>query len=263
MLITLTTDFGLDDPYVAMMKGVILGRCPEVRLVDICHTIAPQDISSASQQLNQAAPFFPTDTIHVAVVDPGVGTNRRIICLEHNNQLFLAPDNGLLSPFFKDATAAFQVDNEALYRHPVSTTFHGRDIFAPVAAALAEGLAPHELGPELSVNDLIRLDLPQPTMDTKQLRGQCLRADRFGNLSTNISAKDLESFLDKSEVPVISIGDTLITGLSSTYGHEKGEVIALINSSAHLEISIAGGNAADQLHIATGTPVVITKLHAH
>ena len=260
MPITLTTDFGYDDPFVAIMKGVILSRYPEAQLVDICHTIAPQDIKSASLQLSEAAPFFPAHTIHLAVVDPGVGTQRRIICLQHNNQLFLAPDNGLLTPFLHNAQTVFQVDNDKLFLHPVSSTFHGRDIFAPVAAALAGGLDPHELGPPLSANGLVRLEIPQPRLKGNQLQGQCLRADRFGNMTTNIRKKDLDVFLAGGNTPIIHINDSTITGLSSTYGQPNDSAIALINSSNHLEISIAGGHAASTLELRPGTPVLISKL---
>ena len=259
MLITLTTDFGLDDPFVAIMKGVILGRCPDVQLVDICHTIAPQDIAAASLQLSDAAPYFPADTLHVAVVDPGVGTSRRIICLKTNNQLFLAPDNGLLTPFLDNAEAIFQVNNDLLFLQPVSDTFHGRDIFAPVAAALACGLNLHELGPELQLKDLIRFELPKPGLEQGCLQGQCLRADRFGNMTTNISKQDLDSFLGNSNEPVITLASTTITGLNHSYESGKDGAIALINSSNKLEISIPGGNAAHDLNLFPSTAVRISK----
>ena len=259
MIITLTTDFGLDDPFVAMMKGVILGHCPQAQCVDICHTIPAQDICAASLTLGEAAPYFPPATIHVAVVDPGVGTNRRIICLEAGKQLFLAPDNGLLTPFFKEASGAIHLTNDTFFRQPVSATFHGRDIFAPVAAALANGLDPDELGPAIPFTDLIHLELPRPTIERQQMQGQCLRADHFGNMATNISKKDLDTFLGNKERPTITIGHLTITGLSPTYGLKKEEVIALINSSDHLEISIPGGNAAKTLNLDHGTPVIIRR----
>lgn len=259
MIITLTTDFGLDDPFVAMMKGVILGHCPQVQFVDICHTIPAQDICAASLTLANTAPYFPPATIHVAVVDPGVGTNRRIICLEAGKQLFLAPDNGLLTPFLLKASSAIHLTNDTFFRQPVSATFHGRDIFAPVAAALANGLDPDELGPPIPLSDLVHLEVPSPTIDRQQMRGQCLRADHFGNMATNISKKDLDTFLENKERPAITIGHLTITGLSPTYGLRKEEVIALINSSDHLEISMPGGNAAKTLNLGQGTPVIISR----
>jgi hypothetical protein len=259
MLITLTTDFGLDDPFVAMMKGVILGRCPQACLVDICHTIPPQDISAACHVLAEAAPYFPKATIHVAVVDPGVGTSRRIICVDSGGHLILAPDNGLLTPFFDDAYCAFQVMNENLFLQPLSATFHGRDIFAPVAAALAGGLDPRELGPSLPLGELIRLPRPIPTTHGQELRGQCLRADRFGNMTTNISKQDLTIFLAPGTTPAICLADMTITGLSHTYDKNEGRAIALINSSNHLEISIPRGNAARELNLLPGALVVVRK----
>ncbi len=259
MPITLTTDFGLDDPFVAMMKGVILGRCPQARLVDICHTCPPQDILAASHILADTAPYFPAATTHVAVVDPGVGTSRRIICIEEDSQLFLAPDNGLLTPFFQESSRAFHLLNADLFLQPVSATFHGRDIFAPVAAALAGGLNPTELGPAIPLHELVRLEQPKPIMDRGLLRGQCLRADHFGNMATNISKNDLDNFLDAGETVVLSLNDTTITGLKHTYGQVKDEAIALINSSNHLEISIAGGNASRELNLVPGTPLILSK----
>lgn len=260
MLITLTTDFGLDDPFVAMMKGVILRHCPQARLVDICHTIPPQNIGAASHILFEAAPYFPGATVHMAVVDPGVGTSRRIICIKACHQLFLAPDNGLLSPFFKQADHAFHLTNNELFLEPVSATFHGRDIFAPVAAALAGGLDPCQLGPPVALSDLVRMELvEEPNMDSQQISGQCLRADHFGNMATNISKKDLDSFLGPAETPIIHLADTTIKGLSHTYDLGQGRAIALINSSGHLEISLPFGNAVKEMNLLPGSPVVVKK----
>ncbi|MBU0681447.1 MAG: SAM-dependent chlorinase/fluorinase [Proteobacteria bacterium] len=262
MLITLTTDFGLDDPFVAMMKGVILSRCPQACLVDICHTIPPHDVSAAGHILAEAAPYFPKATIHVAVVDPGVGTDRRIICIDSGGHLMLAPDNGLLTPFFDDAYSAFQVMNDDLFLQPLSATFHGRDIFAPVAAALACGLDPRELGPSLPLGDLVRLVRPMPTMHGQELRGQCLHADHFGNMATNISQQDLATFLAPGETPMICLAETTITDLSRTFDKKPGSAIALLNSSNHLEISIPRGNAARELNLLPGTLVVVRKTGA-
>ncbi len=259
MLITLTTDFGLDDPFVAMMKGVILGRSPQSRLVDICHTIPPQDVEAASLVLQMAAPSFPGATIHVAVVDPGVGTSRRIICLAAHDQLFLAPDNGLLTPFLSESGRAFELSNEEFFLQPVSATFHGRDILAPVAAALARGLDPQELGPAVPVSGLVHLPLPRPIREKGQLRGQCLRADHFGNMATNISKKELASFLGPDEIPVIRLAGTTIIGLSPSYGQKQAGALALLNSSDHLEISVSHGNASRELALCPGTPVIVTK----
>jgi hypothetical protein len=258
-LITLTTDFGHDDAFVAMMKGVILGRCPQARLVDICHTIPAQDIGAASRMLAQAAPFFPAAAIHLAVVDPGVGTRRHLLCLATADQLFLAPDNGLLTPFFDQARRIFCITAAHLFLAPVSATFHGRDILAPAAAALAGGLPPEQLGPAIAAHHLVRLAPPRPTMAGQELWGHCLRADHFGNMTTTISAADLTAFLGPDATPLICCGPHRIQGLSPTYGPASPHPIALINSSNHLEISLPGGHATHTLRLAPGLPVVITR----
>lgn len=262
-IITLTTDFGLDDAFVAVMKGVILGRRRICDIIDICHTIPPRDIGAAARTLAQAAPFFPPATIHVAVVDPGVGSNRRIICLETAHHLFLAPDNGLLSPVLPAAQRVVQVSNESLFLQPVSATFHGRDIFAPVAAALANGLALSELGPALKEESLVTLEQPRPTLVGKQLRGECLQADHFGNMATTISAADLQDFSADDQSLLIRVADRCIAGLSQTYGPASATGIALINSNNQLEIALAHGNAARTLHLKPGMPVVIEKKSPH
>lgn len=258
-LITLTTDFGHDDAFVAMMKGVILARCPQARLVDICHTIPAQDIAAASQMLAQAAPFFPVAAIHLAVVDPGVGTHRHLLCLEGTDQLFLAPDNGLLTPFFGQARRIFRITADHLFLRPVSATFHGRDILAPVAAALGCGLPPDQLGPAIAAHHLVRLAQPRPTVAGDELQGHCLRADHFGNMSTTISAADLAAFLGHGATPLICCGHHRIQGLSPTFGPASAQPIALINSGNLLEISLPGGHAARTLRLVPGLPVVITR----
>ncbi|PLX47396.1 MAG: hypothetical protein C0613_14060 [Desulfobulbaceae bacterium] len=258
-IITLTTDFGHDDAFVAVMKGVILGRGRRCDIIDICHTIPPQDIGAAARTLAQAAPFFPPATIHVAVVDPGVGSRRRIICLETAHHLFLAPDNGLLTPVLAAAQRVVQVSNESLFLQPVSATFHGRDIFAPVAAALANGLALSELGPVLKTENLVTLKQRRARFVGNQLRGECLQADHFGNMATTINAADLQAFPADDQPLLIRVADRCIAGLSQTYEPTAATAIALINSNNQLEIALAHGNATRSLHLKPGMPVVVEK----
>jgi len=266
-IITLTTDFGLADAYVAAMKGVILSINPEAKLVDICHNIQPQNIPQAAFVLSTAYHFFPQRTIHLVVVDPGVGTRRRAIILRTPQFVFVAPDNGVLSyviePFLDkplrlkqkrvtlpNELEAVSITNPEFWRSPVSATFHGRDIFAPVAARLSLGYAPKEFGEVLtSVATLPRLRPYKEAADT--LVGHIMHIDNFGNLITNIKGEDIpgKSF-------TIEVSDNFISGLSRTY--EEGEgLIALIGSSGYLEIAMKKGSASSFLGAGIGQEVKI------
>ncbi len=255
-IITLTTDFGLSDAYVAAMKGVILGINPKARLVDICHTIKPQNILEAAFVLSTVYEFFPQRTVHLVVVDPGVGTPRRAIILRTPAADFVAPDNGVLSyviqrhstkPLVDSAhqqvepgpeLEAVAVTKPEFWRSPVSSTFHGRDIFAPVAARLSSGLPPLDFGE--AINSLTVLPLPHPYQNPDgTLVGHILHIDTFGNLITNIRHCDLP---ETKGLMTIEIGNHVVSGLSHTYAEGKG-LMALIGSSENLEIALAGGNA--------------------
>ncbi len=266
-IITLTTDFGLTDAYVAAVKGVIIGINPEARIVDICHSITPQNIDEAAFVLSSVYHFFPERTIHLVVVDPGVGTGRRVVILRTPRFDFVAPDNGVLSSIIEsflkerlpsgqkqtslpDELEAVSLTNPEFWRSPVSPTFHGRDIFAPVAAWLSLGTSLDKFG---EVTDSIAL-LPEqrPHQELEgTLVGRIVHIDHFGNLITNFKCHDLPK-----EPFTIEVGQSLIPEVSRTYGDGEG-LLALIGSSGRLEIALSGGSARDFLGAAVGGEVKI------
>lgn len=255
-LIALLTDFGTRDHYVGVMKGVILSINRHAQIVDISHEVSPQDVTGAYFLLKNSYRYFPTGTIFVAVVDPDVGTERSIVCVETPDYLFLAPDNGLVGfvPAEQKVTRMFRVTNRKLMLDRVSTTFHGRDIFAPVAGHLSLGLDLPLLGPAASA--IRRLDQREPEVTREGVVfGEVLSVDRFGNLVTNIPADELPD-RKKSEV---SVGRAVISQVVRTYGDaRKGSLIALVGSSGTLEISVVGGSAARKLKAHPGTVVRVT-----
>ena len=245
---TLLTDFGTRDPYVGVMKGVILARCPAVRIIDLTHDIPPQDIHGAGYLLGANWTFFPPGTVHVAVVDPGVGGRRRVLGVQTGGHTFLAPDNGLLSELLEHSQAEriVSVENESLFLEPVSRTFHGRDIFAPIAAALAGGMALDELGP--SVDGFLHLPSVRPQRDADGVvTGQIIWVDHFGNLVTNFRPDDLPPS------PRLVVAGRVLHGLVDSYGSVGlGEPLAIIGSTGRLEIAINRGNASEALGISPG-----------
>lgn len=252
-LITLTTDFGTRDPYVASIKGVILSLCHDARLVDLSHDIAPGDVRECALFLRAAVPYFPEDTIHVVVVDPGVGTQRKAIAARINAQTFVCPDNGVLTLIESafELECAFELENSALHLRDPSHTFHGRDIFACVAAHIASGTPLEDVGPELSA--LERLPWPSPSrIGLEELVGEVVHVDRFGNLITNIHRDDFSS----CETIEIQVGPLSLATLSQTYGDvDIGKSLALIGSTDYLEIAINGENAARSLSLGCGAKV--------
>ncbi len=266
-IITLTTDFSWNDAYVAAMKGVILGINPEATLVDICHTIEPQNVAQAAFVLSTAYEFFPPKTIHLVVVDPGVGTKRRAIILRTPLADFVAPDNGVLSYIMPPASyerltergqlvklgagaEAIAITNPRFWRSPVSATFHGRDIFAPVAARLSLGFPPSHFGE--SIDSVMALPQGRPHRTEEGLLiGRILHIDRFGNLITTIKKDDLPR--GKQSVG-IEIGHHVIKGLVQTYAEGEG-LIALIGSSGYLEIALKNGSASAFLGARVGDEV--------
>ena len=266
-IITLTTDFGLTDAYVAAMKGVILGINPEAKLIDICHSIRPQNISQAAFVLSTAYEFFPRHTIHVVVVDPGVGTERRAVILRTPLADFVAPDNGVLSYVIQQSSAkpinvkhqqielapeleAVSITKPQFWRLPVSSTFHGRDVFAPVAARLSLGSPPIDFGEAITSLTVLPLLHPyQASADT--LVGHILHIDNFGNLITNIKGNDLPK-----QTIIIEVGNQFISGLSRTYEKGRG-LLALIGSSGYLEVSLKGGDASTFLNAEIGNEVKV------
>lgn len=256
-VIALLTDFGIEDYYVGSMKAVIAGINPGVQVIDISHHIPPQDIQEGAFVLYSAYRYFPEGTIFVAVVDPGVGTWRRVVCVKTKQHTFLAPDNGLLTLIATREKVLFAVEvtNSSYFLPEVSSTFHGRDIFAPVAAHLSMGLKPTKLGKQ--IDDLHTLPFPKPIIKEEGvLEGEVIHIDRFGNLITNIEQTWAE-ILDKG-LKSILINDREIFNISHTYREVKvGELLALFGSLGHLEISVNLGNAKEVLGCSRRDKVII------
>jgi S-adenosylmethionine hydrolase len=253
-IVTLTTDFGVSDGYVGAMKGVILGLAPSATIVDISHDVTRQDVRHGVRVLAASTPFFPSGTIHVAVVDPGVGTSRRGIGLRTSCATFVGPDNGLFTPFLQERVACVALTNPAMHRHPVSNTFHGRDVFAPVAAHLVNGLSLADLGPP--VEDPIRLPEPQPErLADGRLRAEVVYVDRFGNLITNL--RPIEWGIDDTRgIRVVLRGASL--AVQRTYADgAPGQLLALVGSDGCLEIAVREGSAAERLGLGVGARLIV------
>jgi S-adenosylmethionine hydrolase len=261
-IITLITDFGTQDEYVGVLKGVILGTDAGAEIVDICHNIGIQDITAAAHALKSAYAYFPEGTVHAAIVDPGVGTDRSIIAAQAGDHRFIAPDNGLLEPVLAagDSPVIHRVENEKLFRHPVSPTFHGRDIIAPVAAHLSAGLALKDVGPVMALADIHPLDVRDARwISPDVIEGRIISIDRFGNLMTNIHTRELKN-LGETEL-LIMAGDATISGLRTTYAQgTSGEPIAVISSRNTIEIAVNEGNAAHTLNLAKGAVVHVNTV---
>jgi S-adenosyl-L-methionine hydrolase (adenosine-forming) len=258
-IVTFTTDFGLNDPFVGIMHGVVLNIHPETTIVDISHAVPSYDVFDGAWTIAQAYRFFPPRTVHVVVVDPGVGSRRRPIIVETDDYVFVAPDNGVLS-LVEAREPKFSVRHitaERYFLQPVSRTFHGRDIFAPVAGWLSKGVAPAEFGPE--VTDHIRLPLPAlERVGENNLRGVVLKVDKFGNLITNICEQDAPAlFAAPPSAVSILICETIVRLRHSYAEGEDGEVFALAGSSGCLEIAARQASAAEILGAGVGTPVGI------
>lgn len=248
-VVTLLTDFGLEDSYVCMMKGVILSVNPEARIIDISHHVTPGSVSQAAQMLQEAYPYFPNRTIHVAVVDPGVGTARRAIVLLARSHLFVGPDNGIFSPIMETCQDAevIHLSRTRYFLQHVSDTFHGRDVFAPVAGHLSQGVDPLDMGPV--IYDPIHLKFPAPYTKEGSLYGRIVRVDHFGNLITNIRRTDMEDF-SKGGSLIVRTGGLRIEGIRKTYAQTAaGEILALFGSSGYLEIAVNRGRAAGRTGI--------------
>jgi S-adenosyl-L-methionine hydrolase (adenosine-forming) len=256
-LITLTTDFGPGSRYVAAMKGVILSINPEVQLIDISHSIPPQDIRAGAIALAETTLLFPPGTIHVAVVDPGVGTARRIIYAEIGEGRYIAPDNGLLSwlAMRQQPRNIREVANSRLWRPTQSSTFHGRDIMAPVAGHLSLGLPIDELGPHCS--DIILLPRDEVSIVGKRISGKVIEIDSFGNLITNIPRESLAGVPTDESVRV-TCDEHQTHGIFKTYADQPAmTLIAVVGSNDHLELAIVGDSAAAMLGVTVDTPVTI------
>ena len=261
-LITLTTDFGTSDAYVGIMKGVILGINPDVQVVDLTHAVPPQDIHAAALSIYSAHHYFPEGTIHTVVVDPGVGSDRRAVVCQTDRASFVCPDNGILSYLLHEientsgqSISAVAIQNPAYYLPEVSNTFHGRDIFAPVAAHLSLGVPLAKIGPP--VEDLVRLPVPIPQVCGNTIIGQIIKIDRFGNAITNISESVLAEIGDAYE---IKVGSTHLMRLNCAYAESGiGKPLAIIGSFRLLEIAVNGGSAEARLGLKYGDAVEIQR----
>ena len=260
-VITILSDFGTDDEYVGVMKGVMYSICPAVSIVDITHGIDPQDIQQAAYLIPSYYPFFPEGTVHIVVVDPGVGSQRSILAVDHRKHFFIAPDNGVLTLLLnaEESDTIIRVNNPHYFLQPLSSTFHGRDIFAAVGAHVSCSTELDELGARINVADIVRLEgLNCRISESGELIGKIVSIDRFGNLITNIDANSLEAFCRTETVKglQIQIGSLIICGLSNTYSDgAPAAALALIGSRSYLEIAVNGGNAAKKMKAQKGDAI--------
>jgi S-adenosylmethionine hydrolase len=264
-IITLTTDFGQTDGYVGTMKGAMLGICPQATLVDISHEIRPQAVHQAAYILGKATPYFPPETVHLVVVDPGVGSARRPIVVQTSRAMYVAPDNGVLSWVLGQETALLAVHlTEASYRLPrESATFHGRDVFAPAAAHLACGTEPCEMGKTIPLSGLVALPaLRREPQGDGSWRGEILHVDHFGNLVSSLQfpTADAQYFAVDSQF-CVTVGDEQVRGLRRAFADvEVGELVVYIGSDGYLEVAVRNGNAATRLNVDIGDPIWVKGL---
>jgi len=248
-VITLLTDFGLSDPYAGIMKGVISSINQEARIIDITHQIKQGAVTHAAWLIQEFYPFFPKGTIHIAVVDPGVGSKRRAILIRTGDYFFVGPDNGIFWPIIKhhEEITIIHLTERRYFSGNISSTFHGRDIFAPVAAHLSLGTDPMSMGSP--INNPAPIDIPEIEQTGKMIRGRVIRVDHFGNIITNIHRTLLEGLSGTSQ-KVIKIAGLKIMGISNTYSDvKKGELLALVGSSDFLEIAVNSGRPCDMIGI--------------
>ncbi len=256
-IISIITDFGERDGWVGTMKGVILRINPNAKIVDISHQVTPGDILEASLILQASFPFFPQGTIHLCVVDPGVGSKRRAIVVATPRYTFVGPDNGLFTPIYqRENYQALEITNQDLFYSPLpSQTFHGRDIFAPVAAHLSLGLAVEKVGPQ--TEDLVMVEFPSPLVSSREIKGEVIHIDRFGNLTTNITKELFEKNVQNNPFE-LRIGKRVLKSLSLSYADgPKGELLAIWGSWGYLELSVNQGSAQKLLSATKGTKLTI------
>ena len=254
-LLTVTTDFGTHDGFVGTMKGIILSINPKVVVVDITHEIEPQDVFGAAFTLRNTCRSFPKGTIHLAVVDPGVGSRRRPILLHTENYFFVGPDNGIFSFVVEEGEAVYAVEltESKYFLAPVSDTFHGRDIFAPVAGYLSLGIDPSEFGPE--VPDYVKISLPNPIVSRDGIEGHIIHVDHFGNLVTNIDTESVDALRTRGDVR-IEAGSIALKSIAHSYSEvEEGSPLAIVGSTGFLEIAVNTGSAHQRLGLKQGDPI--------
>jgi hypothetical protein len=260
-LVTLLTDFGLDDPYVGQLKGAMLCRNPTVRIIDLCHAVPHQDILAAARTLHASYSYFPPGSIHLTIVDPGVGSQRRLLAAFSDEHLFIAPDNGILSLLLKEQMikSVRLLGNPSLFAQNISPTFHGRDIMAPAAAALAGGFPYQDIGRQVEVASCLQLPLPRPVMAVGSITGQVIQIDHFGNLRTNITQAAVERLASSGQVTVSIRGQQV--SLGRIYAEvDPGCLLALIDSAGYLELAVNRDSAAQVLGCAVGEPVLVSCL---
>lgn len=257
-LITLSTDFGTRDAYLAELKGVLLSEGPPgLSLIDLSHELAPFDIHAAALFVQSALPRFPSGTIHLAVVDPGVGSARRALIIERGDMLLVGPDNGLFSYLFDVPHRVYAIEPARLGQRAISSTFHGRDVFAPVAARLSAGASPSAFGH--AVDSYQRVAFPMVDISGDTLHGRVLHVDRFGNVITNVARNTLRGFARDQQLTIV-VGERSVHGLVDHYAQvEPGELLALYGSTGLLEIALREGDAASLLGAAAGEPVRVTR----
>jgi len=255
-VITLTTDFGTRDYYVGTMKGVIYRIAPDVHVVDLTHEIEKHDIAEAAIVVRSSRSFFPPGTVHVAVVDPGVGSVRRPVLVKAGDQYYVGPDNGIFSFVLGDETEAWEISNPEYRLDVVSDTFHGRDIFAPAAAHLVAGVDPDAFGPR--IDDLSRITTRPPAVLADRIQGEVIHVDSFGNLITNVSRDLLQGVVGDRPV-TIEISGRTIEGVSRTYSEApRASLMAVFGSTDLLELAVRDGSAHRKLGVGRGDPVRLT-----
>jgi len=259
-IVTLLSDFGLRDPYVAEMKAVILSICPGVTIVDISHEIRKFDVRMGAFILAQATPYFPDKTVHLAVVDPGVGTRRRPMVVETNRSLYIGPDNGLLmlSAHTQEVNRIHEIANPKYMLKSISTTFHGRDVFSPAAAHLAKGVPPSDFGPE--IRDPMTPSFAKPVSQNGETRGEVIYVDDFGNIITNITMKDITQIgVRKGETILLKLKEKdAALRLCTAYGEVPPSTpLAVIGGSGFLEVSVNQGDASRCFNVELGDAVIL------
>lgn len=264
-IITLMTDFGIKDGNVGVMKGVIWGICPQAQISDLSHMIGAQNVREASLILSRSAPYFPKGTVHVVVVDPGVGTARRPMAAKIGDCFYVGPDNGTITLLLERAEKEnwacifVQLDRTKYWLPNVSYVFHGRDIFSPVAAHLANGVPLSNLGTEFT--DPVRLQLSQPKRTGNGWQGEIIHIDHFGNVASNIRVENLGDAIQHKDKIMVKIDSIEIKGMVNTFGERaEGEVVALLGSTGNLIVSVVNGNAADKLSVKVGDGIEATVL---
>lgn len=258
-VVTLLTDFGNRDYYVAAMKGVILQRCPDLAIVDISHEVPPQDVTEAAFLLAGCRREFPGATVHLAVVDPGVGSGRKALALAAGGQFYVGPDNGIFTYVLREVRGwrAREITNVKLFRKPVSATFHGRDVFALAAAALACDFPFEEVGPPL--DNPVELDLPQLEISKGKIKATVIHVDRFGNLVSDVRMEHLEEAGLRTDRMVTEIGGKRVNDFSEYYSAGPDGLFTLFGSGGYLEIAVKNGSAAQSLETGRGSAISISE----